>query len=70
VRSAVRDGVSGIIVPPNEVRSVADAIRELLRNPHRRIQMGHDARSLVETHYNWERVARDTREFTERVIKL
>jgi hypothetical protein len=32
--------------------------------------MGSNARSLVETYYNWDRVARDTRQFTEQVIKL
>ena len=70
VRSAVRDGISGIIVPPTDVRSVADAIRDLLRNPEKRAAMGSSARSLVETHYNWDRVARDTRVFTEQVVKL
>ena len=70
VRSAVRDGVSGIIVPPTDVRSVTDAIRDLLRNPDKCAAMGSNARSLVETYYNWDRVARDTRVFTEQVVKL
>jgi phosphatidylinositol alpha-1,6-mannosyltransferase len=70
VRSAVRDGVSGTIVPPTDVRGVADAIRDLLRNSDKRARMGRDARSLVETHYNWERVGRDTRAFTNQVLKL
>ena len=70
VRSAVRDGISGIVVPPTDVRSVADAIRDLLRNPEKRAAMGSSARGLVETHYNWDRVARDTRAFTEQVVKL
>jgi len=70
VRSAVRDGISGIIVPPTDVRSVTDAIRDLLRNPEKRAAMGSNARRLVETYYNWDRVARDTRVFTEQVVKL
>lgn len=70
VRSAVRDGISGIIVPPTDIRRVADAIRDLLRNPGKRAAMGSSARSLVETYYNWDRVARDTRAFTEQVVKL
>jgi phosphatidyl-myo-inositol dimannoside synthase len=70
VRSAVRDGISGIIVPPTDVRRVADAIRDLLCNPEKRAAMGSSARNLIETHYNWNRVARDTRAFTERVVKL
>jgi len=70
VRSAVRDGITGTIVPPTEVRSVVDAIRDLLLNPEKRAAMGSSARSLVESYYNWDRVARDTRQFTEAVTKL
>jgi hypothetical protein len=29
--------------------------------------MGEAARSLVESYYNWDRVARDTRDFTYQV---
>jgi len=68
VRSAVRDGQTGIVVPPTDVDAIADAIRSLLLNAERRKQMGQAARRAVETHYNWERVARDTREFTEQVV--
>jgi phosphatidylinositol alpha-1,6-mannosyltransferase len=68
VRSAVRDGETGIVISPTDVDAIADAIRALLLNPGRRRQMGHAARLAVETHYNWDRVARDTREFTYRVV--
>ena len=47
---------------------MADAIRSLLLNPERRKQMGRAARHAVETHYNWDRVARDTRDFTYQVV--
>jgi hypothetical protein len=39
-------------------------------NPERRKQMGVAGRHAVETYYNWDRVARDTREFTYRVTGL
>ncbi len=69
VRSAVRDGETGIVVPPTDVDAIADAIRALLVNSERRKQMGRAARHAVETHYNWDRVARDTREFTNQVTR-
>jgi D-inositol-3-phosphate glycosyltransferase len=69
VRSAVRDGVSGVIVPPTDVRAVTAAIRDLLRDTAKRDKMGADARKLVETYFNWDRVARDTRDFTYRVVR-
>ena len=67
VRSAVRDGETGIVVPPTDADAIADALRSLLLNPDRRAEMGRAARRAVETHYNWDRVARDTREFTNAV---
>jgi glycosyltransferase involved in cell wall biosynthesis len=69
VRSAVRDGETGIVVPPMDPDAIGDAIRSLLLNPDRRNQMGKAARRAVETHYNWDRVARDTREFTKEVVR-
>ena len=68
VRSAVRDGETGVVVQPTDPDAIADAIRSLLLNPDRRKQMGRAARHAVETHYNWDRVARDTREFTYQVV--
>jgi glycosyltransferase involved in cell wall biosynthesis len=64
VRSAVRDGETGIVVAPTNVESVAASIVSLLRDEPRRLSMGRAARLAVETHYNWDRVARDTRDFT------
>src|SRR5437762_1226806 len=69
VRSAVRDAETGIVVPPTDADAITEAIRSLLLNPDRRKQMGRAARHAVETHYNWDRVARDTREFTYEVVK-
>lgn len=68
VRSAVRDGETGILVPPTDIEAITGAIRALLLNPERRAAMGRAARLAVETHYNWDRVARDTREFTLKVV--
>ena len=67
VRSAVRDGETGVIVPPENVDAIVSAIRTMLVEENRRREMGAAARRAVETYYNWDRVARDTREFTYRV---
>jgi len=68
VRSAVRDGETGIVVSPTDIPSITAAIGSLLRNWPRGVAMGRAARLAVETHYNWDRVARDTREFTDGVV--
>jgi phosphatidylinositol alpha-1,6-mannosyltransferase len=67
VRSAVRDGETGFVVPATDVKAIAAAIRTLLTDPARREQMGRAARAAVESHYNWARVARETRDFAEQV---
>ena len=63
VRSAVRDGETGILVEPTDVDAVAGAIATLLRDPELRERMGASGRRAVETHYNWHRVANDTARF-------
>jgi phosphatidylinositol alpha-1,6-mannosyltransferase len=67
VRSAVRDGETGIIVRPNDVDATAAALRELVCRPERRRAMGEAGRRAVLTHYNWDRVARETAAFAARV---
>ena len=69
VRSAVRQGETGLVVPPGDERAVAGAIRELLLDPARREAMGRRGRALVETYYNWDRVAADTLAFAQSVLR-
>lgn len=64
VRSAVRDGETGVVVPPSDAAAIAAAIGDLLRDGAKRSALGSAGRRAVETHFNWDRVARDTREFT------
>jgi phosphatidylinositol alpha-1,6-mannosyltransferase len=67
IRSAVRDGETGIIVGPKDPDATAAALRRLLADPERRRAMGAAGRKAVVTHYNWDRVARETAAFAERV---
>jgi len=69
VRSAVRDGETGIVVPPLDRAAVRQAITSLLRDDAKREAMGRAARLAVETHYNWDRVASDAREFATAVMR-
>lgn len=68
VRSAVRDGETGFVVPPDDVDRVGEAVRLLLTNEAVRKRMGTAARHAVEAHYNWDRVARDTVAFAHEVV--
>jgi phosphatidyl-myo-inositol dimannoside synthase len=64
VRSAVRDGETGMVLPPVDVEAWSRTLAELLRDPARRQSLGSAGRAAVESFYNWGRVAHDTREFT------
>jgi glycosyltransferase involved in cell wall biosynthesis len=63
VRSAVRDGETGLVVDPIDPQAAASAIRTLLNDPARRLALGSEARRAAEQYFNWDRVARDVREF-------
>lgn len=67
IRSAVRDGETGLLVPPSDVGAIAGALELLLRDEKLRKEIGAAGRAAVEAHYNWERVARDTRRFARDV---
>lgn len=69
VRSAVRDGETGIVVAPENVDAMASAVAGFLGDANRRAAFGIAGRRAVEQHYNWDRMARDTREFTLSVLK-
>lgn len=67
VRSAVRDGETGVVIPPQDVEVAASAVAGFLRDEDRRRKFGDAGRRAVEKHYNWDRVAQETREFALQV---
>jgi glycosyltransferase involved in cell wall biosynthesis len=57
-REAVRDGDNGLLVPPRDARSLADALARLLADPAERQQMGARGRARAEQEFGAERVIR------------
>lgn len=51
----VRDGETGVLVPPRDVEKIASALNELLDNPTCAAQMGRNARAWVIEQFGWER---------------
>jgi phosphatidylinositol alpha-1,6-mannosyltransferase len=68
VADAVRDGETGLLVPPEDPAAVADAICRLLADGSLAHRLGAAGRKAVETHYNWDRVVRDLREIEAAVV--
>ncbi|MCW5891926.1 MAG: glycosyltransferase [bacterium] len=54
----VRDGETGVIVPPNDTLALADAIADLATAPERRAFLGRQGRALVERQHDQRRNAR------------
>jgi glycosyltransferase involved in cell wall biosynthesis len=55
---AVREGETGLLVPPRDVRALAAALVSLLGDRERARRMGERGRELSETEYSWEGIAR------------
>jgi phosphatidyl-myo-inositol dimannoside synthase len=70
VRSAVRDGETGWVVAPTDVPAMVERIAPFLRSREMRDKFGRAGRRAVESHYNWDRVGRETREFVNSCLLL
>ena len=56
-RDAFDDGVSGILVPPEDPAALAAAVLRLLRDPDLRRSIGAAGRAHVESHFDLRRIA-------------
>ena len=59
-REIVRDGLTGLLVPPRDPESLADALERLARDPGLRRRLGAAARDLVERELSEEAVVAQT----------
>ena len=55
-------GEQGLLVPPKDSESLADALALLIRNPELRYQMAERGRKTVEQ-YHWEKVSRSVMDY-------
>lgn len=69
VRSAVLDGETGLVVPPEDDAAVAAAIQRLLDDPGLHARMARAAREAALQQFTWDRVVRDTLEFASQCVK-
>lgn len=55
VPEMIQDGISGILVPPGDEVSLAQALADLLRDPSKRHRLGRTAQARVREHFSPER---------------
>jgi glycosyltransferase involved in cell wall biosynthesis len=58
VPEVIEDRAQGLLVPPRDVNALASAIRELLRNPNLREELGRRARGRQQTELDFDVTAR------------
>ncbi|HVH10127.1 MAG TPA: glycosyltransferase family 4 protein [Gemmatimonadales bacterium] len=68
VPDAVRDGETGVLVPPENPATLAETICRLLADPATASRMGVNGRRAVETYFNWDRVVRDLRDIAGEAV--
>lgn len=56
IPEAVKDGLTGVLVPPRDPERLADAIIELLKDPQRRHELGVAGRQWVEQGFSADRM--------------
>ena len=65
----ISDGENGLLVPPGDAASMADAVMSLLASLPRAVSIGARAAATARA-YTWERVARETAAFYEGIRNL
>ncbi len=68
VPEIVVDGETGLLVPPKDARSLAQAIEALLADPQRAAQMGQRGQARAQQSFSADRVAQHVQEFYERIL--
>jgi L-malate glycosyltransferase len=67
IPEVVRDGTTGMLVPPRDPQAMAEAIVKLLRNDGLRAQMGAAGTSLANARFSAERMVQETLRVYDRV---
>ena len=68
-KDILRDGVTGIFVPPSDPRAMREAIEYLWNNPHVAQRMGREGRKFIEEHHGLDSFVNSIRSITEECIE-
>ena len=66
---AVIDGYNGIIVPPEDPQSLAEAILELVHDNEKRIRFGRRSREMVEESFDLEKIVEQYEKLYDLLVK-
>ncbi len=66
----IRDGVSGFLVPPDDVDALAGALARLVSSPALRENVGRGGRAAYEASFTVERMAEEAERFYEALARV
>jgi glycosyltransferase involved in cell wall biosynthesis len=69
ITNIVQNGKTGLIVPPGDIKKLAESLIKLIKNPKKAQIMGQRARSTVEYRYSWESLAKKIESVLEKCRK-
>ncbi|MBI4141499.1 glycosyltransferase family 4 protein [Candidatus Woesearchaeota archaeon] len=69
VRDVVQSGVNGILVPPQNTKTLSTALIEILTNEQTRISFGNNGRQRVEQLFTWEKTTDQIEKFYQSMIQ-
>jgi len=69
IPTIVDDGVTGLLVPPNDPDALARALGQMLDDPERRRAMGSAGHARYEREFTMDRVAREVESVYEEVVQ-
>jgi len=69
IPDAITDNQNGILVPPQDEKSLAVGIIQLLNNDSLRRKMGENARKTVMEKFTWNKIAQDTKAVYYKVVE-
>ena len=69
IPDAVRDGITGLLVPSKQPGALAEAISRLVEDPHLRTSLGKAGREYVARHYDWSQNAAQMAAIYERLAE-
>jgi len=56
IKTVIRDGIDGILIPSGRPKKLAKAILKLLQNEKLKIELGKNARAKVLQYYSWDKL--------------
>jgi glycosyltransferase involved in cell wall biosynthesis len=68
IPDVVRDGETGILVPPKDPGALAKAVGRLVGDPRLRARLGAAGREYVAKHYDWTENAQQMASIYERLL--